>query len=414
MGSNEMSSKTVVTAMSGGVDSSVTAVLLKDRGFKVIGITMQIWERSRDWGDYAKKIANKLGIPHYVLDLRDIFKEKVIANFCEEYKQGRTPNPCIRCNKYIKFDSLVKKAKELGADYIATGHYARIQKAKGKGHTLSGTGREKSARRSLGAGGGREEAKIRYLLKKGIDTKKDQSYVLYTMTQEQLQHTLMPLGDLTKDRVKQIAKEKDLSVANRPESQEICFIPDNNYGDFLRKYIPAEGLPEGTEPGPIVNKEGKVIGEHQGIIFYTIGQRKRIGVANKEPLYVITIDKENNTIVVGKKEEGYADELLADNLNFIDIEKLKTPIKVEAKIRYLHQPSAATVIPLGKDRVHPVKSSDITSGEFAIGELFNRVKVKFEQPQWAITPGQAVVFYDKEEVIGGGTIERGKYERMQD
>ena len=351
-----MGSKKVVVAMSGGVDSSVTAVLLKEEGFKVIGITMQIWERSKDWGgccglgsiEDAKKVANKLGIPHYVLNFRDIFREKVIANFCEEYREGRTPNPCIRCNQYIKFDALLKKAEELGADYIATGHYARI---------------EYDSRRK------------RYLFMKGVDQRKDQSYVLYVMTQEQLKRTLLPLGNLTKDRVRQIAKEKDLPVATKPESQEICFIPDNNYGEFLREYIP-EG-----KSGPIVNKEGKVIGEHQGIIFYTIGQRKGIGIAAKEALYVIAIDKENNTIVVGKEKDVYGNELIASDINFIN-EKLKEPIRVEAKIRSLHQASSATVIPLNE----------------------SKVQVKFDQPQWAITPGQAVVFYDGDIVIGGGTI----------
>lgn len=354
-----MKSKRIVVAMSGGVDSSVTAALLKDRGFEVIGITMQIWERSRDWGgccglasiEDAKRVANRLGIAHYVLNFRDVFKEKVISNFCEEYKEGRTPNPCIRCNQYIKFDALVKKAKELNADYIATGHYARIEF---------------------------DNQRKRYLLKKGIDLQKDQSYVLYTMTQEQLKHTLLPLGGLTKERVRQIAHERDLSVANKPESQEICFIPNNNYGEFVMDYIP-----EGTEPGSIVNKEGRVIGEHRGIIFYTIGQRKRIGIAAREPLYVIAINKESNTIVVGKMEDVYGDELIANDVNFIYIDRLKTPIKVEAKIRYLHQLSAATVIPLSKDKV----------------------KVKFELSQWAITPGQAVVFYDDGIVLGGGVIE---------
>jgi len=351
-----MNSKRVIVAMSGGLDSSVTAVLLKEEGYEVIGVTMQIWERSKDWGgccglgsiEDAKKVANKLGIPHYVLNFRDIFREKVIANFCEEYREGRTPNPCIRCNQYIKFDALLKKAEELGADYIATGHYARI---------------EYDSRRK------------RYLFMKGVDQRKDQSYVLYVLTQEQLKRTLLPLGNLTKDRVRQIAKEKDLPVATKPESQEICFIPDNNYGEFLREYIP-EG-----KSGPIVNKEGKVIGEHQGIIFYTIGQRKGIGIAAKEPLYVIAIDKENDTIVVGKEKDVYGNELIAEDVKFI-IEELKEPFRAEAKIRYLHQTSSATVYPLDG----------------------NKLKVKFDGPQWAITPGQAVVFYDGDIVIGGGTI----------
>jgi len=245
---------------------------------------------------------------------------------------------------------LLKKAKELGACYIATGHYARIEF---------------------------DNQRKRYILKKGIDSQKDQSYVLYTMAQEQLKQTLMPLGNLTKDQVRQIAKEKDLTVANKPESQEICFIPDSDYGKFLREYIPA-----GIKPGPIINKEGKVIGEHRGIIFYTIGQRKGIGIAAREPLYVTSIDEKNNTIVVGKKDQIYGDELIAINVNFIDVEKLKTPIKIKAKIRYLHPTAPATITLLNK----------------------SKVKVKFDNPQWAITPGQAVVFYDEEEVIGGGTI----------
>ena len=291
-----------------------------------------------------------MGIPHYVLNFRDQFREKVISNFCEEYKQGRTPNPCIRCNRYIKFDALLKKAEELDADYIATGHYARIEY---------------------------DNQSKRYLLKRGVDSKKDQSYVLYVMTQEQLKRTLMPMGNFTKDQVKQIAKEKDLPIVNKPESQEICFIPDNDYGKFLE-----ERIPEVTKPGPIRNKEGKVIGKHQGIIFYTVGQRKRIGITRKYPLYVIAIDKKNNTVVVGKREDVYSDELIADNTNSIAIREPKEPIRVTAKIRYRHQASPATVIPLNGDRV----------------------QLKFDQPQWAITPGQAVVFYDGDIVIGGGTI----------
>ena len=323
--------------MSGGVDSSVAAALLKDKGFDVIGITMQIRESSNQ--EDVKNITNQLGIPHYVLNLEDIFREKVIINFSEEYKGGRTPNPCIRCNKYIKFNVLLKEAKKFGADYITTGHYARIDY---------------------------DKQRKRYLLKKGVDSQKDQSYFLYALSQEQLKQTLLPLGDFTKDQVRQVAKEKNLPVVKNLESQDICFIPPQR----------AQKL------GPIVNQEGKVIGEHQGIAFYTIGQRKGIGIADKEPLYVTSINKEKNTIVVGKKEDVYSDELIADNLNFIYMDKLETSLKVEAKVRYHHPVAQALVIP----------------------QRNGTVKVKFDQPQQAITPGQAAVFYNGDIVIGGGTI----------
>lgn len=357
--------------MSGGVDSSVTAAVLKEKNFKVIGITMQMWERTKDWGgccgldsiEDAKKVAKTLGIPHLVLNFKDIFRERVITNFCEEYREGRTPNPCIRCNRYIKFDALIRKAKELSVDYIATGHYARIEKKKFKVESLEPGGKDRT----------------RYVLKKGIDTKKDQSYVLYTMTQEQLEHTLMPLGNFTKEEVKQIAKEKKLPVANRPESQEICFIQDETYGEFLKKCVP-----DGAKPGPIVNKEGKVIGEHRGIIFYTIGQRRGMGIAAGEPLYVIAIERENNSIIVGKEEDVYGDELIANDVNYIAVARLREPARVNVKIRYLHQASPAVVYPLNE----------------------NEVRVKFDKPQWAITPGQAAVFYDEDNVVGGGTILR--------
>lgn len=368
--------KRVVVAMSGGVDSSVTAAVLKEKDFEVIGITMQMWERTKDWGgccgwdsiEDAKKVAKTLGIPHYVLNFRDIFRERVITNFCEEYREGRTPNPCIRCNRYIKFDALLRKAKELGVDYIATGHYARIEKKKFKVESLEPGGKDRT----------------RYVLKKGIDTKKDQSYVLYTMTQEQLEHTLMPLGNFTKEEVRQIAKEKKLPVANRPESQEICFVQDETYGEFLKKCVP-----DGAKPGPIVNKEGKVIGEHRGIIFYTIGQRRGMGIAAGEPLYVIAIERENNSIIVGKEKDVYGDELIANDVNYVAVARLREPTRVNAKIRYLHQASPAVVYPLNE----------------------NEVRVKFDKPQWAITPGQAVVFYDEDNVVGGGTILRMRENR---
>ena len=346
--------KRVVVAMSGGVDSSVASALLKDRGFEVIGITMQMWEHpgftEHSRMEDARRVAKKLGIPHHVVDLRDVFEERIIANFCSEYQQGRTPNPCIRCNQYIKFDCLLKKAGELDADYVATGHYARIEY---------------------------DRSNNRYLLKKGIDVQKDQSYFLYTMTQLQLKSTLMPLGSFAKKRVRQMAEELALPAAGKSESQEVCFVPDNDYGEFLKEYTS-----ESISPGPIMNREGKVIGEHRGIIFYTVGQRKGIGVSGREPLYVIAIDGGKNTIVVGKREEVYSNRLRAVSMNCIAMERLREPLKVNAMVRYSHEPSDAVVSPL--------------DGE--------GVRVEFSEPQWAITPGQAVVFYDGDVLVGGGKI----------
>ena len=357
----------VVVAMSGGVDSSVTAALLKEEGYEVIGATMQIWP-SNELADEAerfggccglgavadaKRVAHKLGITHYVMNFRDLFAEKVIANFCREYSLGRTPNPCIRCNEYIKFDALLTRAEELDADFVATGHYARLE---------------------------RDEVSGRYLLKKGVDRSKDQSYVLYVMTQNQLRHALMPLGGFTKERVRQVAGELGLPVADKAESQEICFIPDGDYTRFLKEY-----MPQAAKPGPIMDREGKTLGEHRGILFYTIGQRKGLGISAREPLYVVAIDRERNAIIVGTKREVYGDELIAANLNWIAIESLEQPLQLKAKIRYRHREVAAVITPvLSEDRVH----------------------VRFKQPQMAMTPGQAIVFYHKDTVVGGGTIEQ--------
>ena len=355
----------VVVAMSGGVDSSVAVALLKEEGYQVIGVTMQIWPSSR-YGDRfggccgtgavedAKKVAYRLGIPHYVMNFRDIFAQKVIANFCQEYRLGRTPNPCIRCNQYIKFDALRERAKELGADFIATGHHARIEK---------------------------DETNGTYLLKKGVDQGKDQSYFIYPVTQEQLSHILFPIVNLTKEEVRKIAKELKLPVAAKPESQDICFIPDDNYAEFLKDYIP-----QAAEPGPILNEHGDILGSHQGILFYTIGQRKGLGISAKEPIYVIAIEPERNAVIVGSKEKALGDELIASGLNWIAINGLTQPITAKTKIRYRHPEAEVTIMPLGNDRVH----------------------VKFKKPQLAITPGQAIVFYDGDIVIGGGTIESAR------
>ena len=356
----------VVVAMSGGVDSSVAAAILIQEGYQVIGVTIQIWPSDKqasdldNFGGYcgfgaiddAKRVAHKLGIRHYIVNLSEIFNQEVINNFCQEYSLGRTPNPCIRCNRFIKFGALLERAKDLGADFVASGHYARIE---------------------------RDEVKGRYLLKKGADYGKDQSYVLYLLTQEQLRHTLLPMGHFTKQRVVEIARELGLPVAAKPESQEICFIPDNDYPRFLKQFIP-----QALKPGPILNEQGRTIGEHRGILFYTIGQRKGLGISAKEPLYVVAIDQKINAIMVGSQQAAYKNELTASGLNWIAIARLEQPSTVQAKIRYRHKEAEATISPLDESNVY----------------------VKFKQPQMAITPGQAVVFYDGDYVLGGGTIDQ--------
>jgi tRNA-specific 2-thiouridylase len=357
----------VVVAMSGGVDSSVAAALLREEGYQVIGITMQVWPSDKRPDEVkfggccgigavedAKKVAYRLGIPHYVVNFRDIFARRVIADFCQEYSLGRTPNPCIRCNQYLKFDALLAKARELGADFVATGHYARIELDE-----FTGT----------------------YLLKKGVDRQKDQSYFLYPITQEQLSRTLLPIGNYTKEKVRELASKLALPVADKPESQEICFIPDDDYASFLRKFIP-----QAAEPGPILDNQGNTLGRHRGILSYTVGQRKGLDIYAAEPLYVIAIEPERNAIIVGTREQVLGRELVASGLNWIAINRLAEPIDVKARIRYRHTEAEATVTPLDEGNVY----------------------VKFGEPQMAITPGQAVVFYDGDTVTGGGTIESTK------
>lgn len=346
-----MSTK-VVVAMSGGVDSSVAAALLKKQGYAVIGITMQVWPSKKSFGgccsletvNDAKKVADTLGIPHYVLNFRDVFKRDVIDNFVEEYKQGRTPNPCIRCNQYIKFDHLHRKALELGAEFVATGHYARIKNGK---------------------------------LLKGKDSKKDQAYVLYMMNQESLGRTLFPLGDLTKEEVRKMAKDFGLPVAEKEESQEICFIEDDDYGRFLK-----EVYPEAVRPGPILDRDGNIAGMHGGIAFYTLGQRRGIGAHRGLPKYVVQIDRERNAIVIGDREDTLGKELVADQVTYVSGVAPTSPLEIKAKIRY-NSPEAEAVL----------KAQDQ-----------DKAQVIFKKPQRAITPGQSVVFYKGDEVIGGGII----------
>ncbi len=350
--------------MSGGVDSSVAAAILVQEGYNVIGVTMQIWPATSGPEDAfsrtccslsavedARRVAARIDIPHYVLNFKDIFEETVIEDFIDEYRRGRTPNPCVRCNRFVKFEALLQKSRALGAEYIATGHYSRIVF---------------------------DEHRGRWLLKRGMDHSKDQSYALYSMTQEQLAHTLMPLGGMAKDETRRLAAELGLAVATKPDSQEICFVEGRDYPGFLRKTVPEVAI-----PGPILDTSGKILGEHNGIAFYTIGQRRRLGIAAGEPLYVVAIDPERNAIIVGRDSDLYADELTATDLNFIPFERPAGTIAVTAKIRYNMRDSQALLSLSGEDEA----------------------LVRFDSPQRAITPGQAVVCYDGEDVVGGGTID---------
>jgi tRNA-uridine 2-sulfurtransferase len=354
--------KRVLVGMSGGVDSSVAAFLLKEKGFQVIGTTMRTWKEGEGskslYGccgaeevEDARHVAQQLGIPFYVFNLEEEFEREVIQYFCEEYARGRTPNPCIPCNEKIKFGSLLRRARELGADFFSTGHYARVEF---------------------------DAATNRYSLRKGIDRKKDQSYVLYSLSQEQLGHSLFPLGEYRKEEVRQMALHLGLRVHDKPESQEICFIHDRSYHPFLR-----ERLGERVEAGPFLDRKGSVLGEHKGIAFYTIGQRRGLGLARGKPLYVVAIDREKNAVVVGEESEVYRDTFIVQSVHWISGEKRSSPISARVKIRYNDPGGDATVIP----------------------ESEERVRVQFRSPHKAITPGQAAVFYDGETVLGGGWIE---------
>lgn len=363
---NALDKNKVVIGMSGGVDSSVAAYILKKQGYDVIGVTMKVWQDDHE-DDYenedgccglsavddARRVANKLEIPFYVMNFKSIFKETVIDNFVDEYMNGRTPNPCIVCNKRVKFGELLKKAHSLGAYYVATGHYAKIEK---------------------------DEETDRYLIKKSSAEAKDQTYMFYNLSQDQIKHILMPLGEYSsKDEIRSIAKELGLDVANKPDSQEICFIPDNDYGKFI-----SERNTKGINPGDFVDTKGNVLGKHKGIIYYTIGQRKGLGISLGKPAYVVDIRPDKNQVVLGDNEDVFNYKLIASDANFIPFAKLEAPVKVKAKIRYSAKPADAIIYPLEDDMV----------------------KVEFENPQRAITPGQAIVFYDNDILVGGGTIVR--------
>ena len=364
-----MTKGTVVAALSGGVDSAVTAALLKQEGYDVIGITLQIWQEHADQGKYggccslgavedARRAAAKIGIPHYVLNFRDYFADKVIDKFVAEYTRGRTPNPCVECNRSVKFEELLRHAEDLGADYLATGHYARIRY---------------------------NEATGRHELLRARDADKDQSYALYTLTQDQLSKTLMPLGHLVnKGETRRIAREMGLALAGKPDSQEICFVPKEGYVAFLQEKAPAA-----IQPGKIVDTSGAYVGEHSGIAFYTIGQRKRLPASSSGALFVVALDAETDTIVVGSNEDLFSPGLLADTCIWSSIPDLTEELVVEAKIRYNGSPVTARIKPSG---------------------LLGVAEARFDAPQRAVTPGQSAVFYTgsaedgSEVVVGGGII----------
>jgi len=352
----------IVVAMSGGVDSSVTAALLKEEGHEVIGISMQVWDHSRFKGEEsfgsccslddihdARRVAEQLDIPFYVVNFEEEFQRLVIDDFVAEYFRGRTPNPCVRCNQRVKFELLLRKCMELGADFLATGHYARIER------DVSGVCR----------------------LLTGVDRGKDQSYFLFTLTQEQLSRTLFPLGGMTKGEVRRLAARFALRVAEKGESQEICFIPDNDYVRFLE-----EERGPGLLSGNIVDNRETVLGSHDGTYRYTVGQRKGLGIAHPHPLYVLRVDAERKEVIVGERAELASEGLTAGNINWI-VAPSASPVETTCKIRYRHHPVHCRVEPLRE----------------------GRAAVCFAEPEKSVTPGQAVVFYDGDVVLGGGWIE---------
>ena len=343
----------VLVGMSGGVDSTLSVHILKEKGYDIAGVNCLFCPDKSTLLDVsdAETAAKKAGVPFHILDLRKEFSENVIGNFISTYECGGTPNPCIVCNKHLKFGSMLDKAIEMGFDYIATGHYARI---------------------------GYDETTGRYLLKKGLDEKKDQSYFLYTLTQHQLSHTLFPLGDMTKDTVRTMAEDLDLINAKKRDSQDICFIPDGDYASYIEKSL------DKTYPkGNFVDINGKVLGEHQGIIHYTVGQRKGLGIALGKPAFVKAIDPQNNTVTLCDNDELFSKEVTAKNINLISVDSVRGEMRVKAKIRYRHEAQWATV-------TQPDNGT---------------LLVVFDEPQRAVTKGQAVVLYDGDTVVGGGEIQ---------
>ncbi len=355
---NSIELKKIAVGMSGGVDSSVCAVLLQEAGYEVSGITMLLHggcEDEKGCGtssdiEDAKAVAERLDIPLHVCDQRNNFQSQVIDRFSKSYELAETPNPCILCNRYMKFDAMLTEALKLGLDGIATGHYARVEY---------------------------DETSERYLLKKATDITKDQSYVLYSLTQHQLAHTLFPLGTLEKSQVREIAEQKALKNAHKKESQDICFVPDGDYAAFIRRYR-GISFPEGN----FVDQDGNILGKHKGIIHYTVGQRKGLGLSFPCPMYVISKDLATNTVTLGPIDELYQTTFYATDINLISVDKIEGEMQVSAKIRYNQKEQPATVTQIDD----------------------NTIQVTFSEPQKAITKGQAVVLYDGDVVVGGGTI----------
>lgn len=349
----------IMVGMSGGVDSSVAAYLLKKQGYEVTGVTFKLWDDptlesgccSADDMRDAAYVCQQLGIPHYVLNYKDLFRQEVVGPFAEEYLRGRTPNPCISCNRYIKFGAFSHKLRELGFDLMATGHYACC---------------------------GYNEATGRWELKRAIHPEKDQSYVLYNLTQEQLAMLRLPLGEYSKPEIRAIAEESGLVVAKKPDSQDICFVPDGDYAKFIEQYTGRK-----SKPGDFVDMEGNILGRHKGIIHYTLGQRRGLGIPAAARLYVCDISPKTNQVVLGSNEDLFHTELTAEKVNLISCESLKEPMRLKAKIRYRHP------------------EQDAVAWQTEDGVLH----VRFDKPQRAITKGQAVVLYDGDIVVGGGVIE---------